>query len=282
MEEKLFLQISKKLWPKSEARANSARGASGGIGTLWNSNKYALTSEATNTHWLMLKMQNLDTKETIAIFNVYSPVNIREKKECWDTIKQQADLTTLENVIIARDLNLTLHSSEKRGGSTVRDPAREWAEDLLQEWDLIDIKPSTGKFSWSNKRIGPGHIAAMLDRFFIQGSFLLLGLESRMHILLFSISDHKPIKLELLAHPDLGPIPFRFSPLWVKEPLFMQTIKDCWSQPVNGSPFYIWEEKLRRTKRVLKRWAKTLPNPATERKVIIPPLPLINIAWRAP
>jgi len=169
----------------------------------------------------MLKMQNLDTKETITIFNVHSPVNIREKKECWDTIKRQADLTSLENVIIAGDLNLTLHSSEKRGGSIVRDPAREWAEDVLQEWDLIDIKPSTGKFSWSNKRIGPGHIAARLDRFFIQSSFLLLGLESRMHILPCSISDHKPIKLELLAHLDLGPIPFRFSPLWVKEPLFM-------------------------------------------------------------
>ena len=87
LEDKLFLQISKNLCPKSEARAISARGALGGIGTLWNSNKYALTFEAINTHWLMLKMQNLDTKEIITLFNVYSPVNIREKKECWDTIK---------------------------------------------------------------------------------------------------------------------------------------------------------------------------------------------------
>jgi len=148
----------------------------------------------------------------------------------------------MENIIIAGDLNLTLHSSEKRGGCIVRDPAREWAEDILQEWDMLDIKPSSCKYSWSNKRLGPGHIAARLDRFFIQSSFLLLGLEPRMHILPNNISDHKPIKLELLAHLDLGPIPFRFSPLWIKEPGFMQIVKDSWNQAVNGSPFYIWKE----------------------------------------
>ena len=133
LEDAVFLQACKKFWFKSEARAISARGASGGIGTLWNPNKFVVTFEARNTHWLLLKMQNLDTKEILCLFNVYSPVNVGEKKECWDTIRQQADLTNLENIIIAGDLNLTLHSSEKRGGSAVRDPAREWAEDLLQD-----------------------------------------------------------------------------------------------------------------------------------------------------
>ena len=38
---------------------------------------------------------------------------------------------TPENVIIARDLNLTLAANEKKGGSPVRDPAREWVEDII-------------------------------------------------------------------------------------------------------------------------------------------------------
>jgi hypothetical protein len=67
----------------------------------------------------------------------------------------------------------------------------------MQDWDLLDIKPISGKYTWTNKRIGPGHIAARLDRFLIQSSFLLLGLEARVHILPCSTSDHKPIKLEL-------------------------------------------------------------------------------------
>lgn len=36
-----------------------------------------------------------------------------KKKLCWDSIKKLADLENLENIIIARELNLTLLSSEK-------------------------------------------------------------------------------------------------------------------------------------------------------------------------
>ena len=141
-------------------------------------------------------------------------------------------------------------------------------EDLLQDWDFIDIKPSSGKYTCSNKRLGPGHIAARLDRFLVQSSFLLLGLESRMHILPCSVSDHRPIKLELLAHLDQGPIPFKFSPQWVKEQSFMQLVKESWIQSVKGSAFFVWEEKLRRVKAALKTWVQSLPNPAVERKKI--------------
>lgn len=96
LEDVIFLQASKKIWFKSEARAISTWGTSGGIGTLWNASKFAVTFEASNTHWLLLKMQNLDTKEIFCLFNVYSPVNVGEKKDCWDSIRHQADLTNLE------------------------------------------------------------------------------------------------------------------------------------------------------------------------------------------
>eukprot|EP00253_Pinus_taeda_P004055 PITA_04055 len=258
----------KKLWSKCEVKSISARGASGRLATLWNASKFSLISESLNTHWLLLKLQHLESKEIISLFNVYIPVNDVEKKACWDSIRTQENLVNLENIIIAGDLNLNLLSTDKRGGSIVRNLTREWAEDLMQDWDLLDIKPISGKFTWTKKRIGPSHIAARLDRFLIQISFLLLGLEARVHILPCSTSDHKPIKLELVFQLDLGPIPFRFSPLQTNESNFMHLVKDIWRQPVKGSPFSVWEEKLRRVKRDLQSWVKTLPNPANERKIL--------------
>ena len=47
----------------------------------------------------------------------------------------------LDNIVITGDLNLILSSEEKRGGNIVRDPAREWVEDFISDWDLEDIKP---------------------------------------------------------------------------------------------------------------------------------------------
>jgi hypothetical protein len=35
---------------------------------------------------------------------------------------------------------------------------KEWVDELILDWDLMDIKDSKGKFTWTNKRIGPGHI----------------------------------------------------------------------------------------------------------------------------
>jgi len=50
MEDTTFLQASKNFWNKSGAQAISARGASGGPGSLWNPNKFSIISETLNTH----------------------------------------------------------------------------------------------------------------------------------------------------------------------------------------------------------------------------------------
>lgn len=171
-----------------------------------------------------------------------------------------------ENIIIAGDLNVTLATEEKKGGSPVRDPAREWVEDIMIGWDLEDIKPSAGKYTWSNKRLGPNHIATHLDRFLVQTSFLTSGLMASSKILPNCTSNHKPISLELSMDGFFGPIPFRFSPLWIQQEGFHEVVSEVWNRHVLGSPFFVWEEKLRALKRRLKEWAKTLKTPAAKRK----------------
>ena len=59
----------------------------------------------------------------------------------------------------------------------------------------------------------------------------------------------------------MGPIPFRFNPQWANHPEFLKIVGEAWYPPVSGSPFYVWEEKLRRTKKALKGWAKSIPPP---------------------
>jgi len=125
MEDNEFLQTSNKVWKGSRAQAVSARGASGGLGSLWNPLKYRLVSEIQNTHWLFLKLQSMNSREIFCLFNVYVPVNLGEKRECWDSIRHLLESENLENIIIAGDLNLTLCMEEKRGGTNIRDPSRE-------------------------------------------------------------------------------------------------------------------------------------------------------------
>ena len=103
-------------------------------------------------------------------------------------------------------------------------------------WDLEDIKPSLGKFTWTNKRIGPGHIAAHLDRFLVQSSFLTFGLMASSKILPNYTSDHKPILLELSLDKNLGPIPFRFSSLWIHQEGFHEVVSTAWNGKFKAPP----------------------------------------------
>jgi len=204
----------------------------------------------------------------VSLFNMYVPVSFSEKKECWESLNQYLHLHYPENLVVVGDINVTLTLAEKKGGSIVQDPAREWVEDLMLEWELEDILPENGKFTWSNKRLGPGHIAARLDRFLIHSSFLTLGLSATSKILPHVTSDHKPISLSLSVGINLGPTPLRFSSIWVNHEGFLNLVSNSWNEPVQGSPFYVWEEKLRRLKYDLKAWANTLSSPIAERKRI--------------
>ena len=228
MEEAAFLQVSTKFWKKQGKAAISSRGASGGIGTLWDDKKFEAIDIKYSSNWILTLLRKKDTNTLVRIFNIYAPNSFADKKTCWNLLREERS-NQLGNVILGGDFNVTLSQDERKGGSRVRDPFKEIVDDLILEWDLMDIKPSMGKYTWSNKRTGPGHIAARLDRFLVQDSFLLLGLNLASKILPFGGSDHKPIILELAMIKNLGPIPFRFNPLWATQPDFQKLVADSWS-----------------------------------------------------
>ena len=80
LEENYFLQSSKNFWNKGGTKVVSARGASGGLGTLWNASKLNMVAEKQNVHRLFTKFQHQESKEIFSFFNVYVPVNVGEKK----------------------------------------------------------------------------------------------------------------------------------------------------------------------------------------------------------
>jgi hypothetical protein len=131
----------------------------------------------------------------------------------------------------------------------------------MLEWELEDVKPAKGKYTWENKRVGPGHIAARLDRFLVQSSFILRGLTPSSSILPHNVSEHKSKMLEFSHDRNLRTIPFRFSPAWPQYEGFQDLVTKIWNETVRGSTFFVSKEKLRRIKVALKSWEKTQFNP---------------------
>ena len=118
----------------------------------------------------------------------------------------------------------------------------------------------------ANNRAGPNHIAARLDRFLVQSSLLDQKVITSKNLPKLTL-DHKPILLQLEEEENMGPIPFRYSPLWNDKEGFKETVSSAWSTPVRGSPSFVWEQKLKATKVALKDWIKKpVKTPTTQRK----------------
>ena len=155
MEKETFLQLSKKNWKKGGGLAVSSRGGSGGIGALWDDQKFELIESKHHIHWILTKLMHKETNVQLSLFNIYVPIIFAEKKYCWNCLREVRSNTTLEYIILAGDLNIILNQAEKIRGSKVRDPIRELVDDLILEWELSNVIPFKVKFTWTNKRLGP-------------------------------------------------------------------------------------------------------------------------------
>jgi hypothetical protein len=82
-------------------------------------------------------------------------VNYMDKDICWRSLLNLKNSEFSTYCIIVGDFNAIIHNSEKRGGRFVRDPFREKLEELIVDWDLLDIKPIKGSILGPTKDQAP-------------------------------------------------------------------------------------------------------------------------------
>jgi hypothetical protein len=204
----------------------------------------------------MVKLFHISLGMSYHILNVYIPNNYWEKAEHWESLLKIGEVRFTHNCIITGDFNTNMHQREKIGGSIVRDSSKENMEDLLSSLDLIDVPPSEGKFTWNNRRAGPRHIVARLDRFLIHTSFMSLPEFFSSCIIPWESSDKLPTSLSFSKVDTLGPIPFRFNLLWIEKIDLFPLVTRSWCEWIFGSPVHIWEQNIKITKETIKNWVK--------------------------
>eukprot|EP00253_Pinus_taeda_P027567 PITA_27567 len=234
----------------------SANGASGGIGTIWDKNKWKLKDNRQNRWWVRLDMQNTTKMEEYTIYNVYAPPHFRDKASCWDSLSSDLMTAHGRNIFLGGDLNLIRNADEKVGGNFLADPSRDTLEETIQAHSLVDIPPQNGRFTWSNKRTGKNNIKERLDRILVQERIVANLSRIQSTIIQGFISDHKPMALHLDKGVNMGPLPFKYNRAWDSSEDFRNLIKDTWANDITGSPHFIWETKLKLLRIAIKQWAR--------------------------
>ena len=101
-------------------KAVSERGSSGGLATLWSEDKFQLNRWFATQHWIFTDLYHYSSKISLALFNLYVPVNYSEKRECWKSLSEYIESISPSNLVLVGDLNITLAPSEKKVGSAAK------------------------------------------------------------------------------------------------------------------------------------------------------------------
>jgi hypothetical protein len=133
---------------------------------------------------------------------------------------------------------------------------------------LIDITPSEGRFTWTNKRGGKHHIAEILDRFLVSEAFFQTRQAIAGDIFHFYGSDHWPISLKWIDDICPLPKPFRFEKFWTDTQNLCKNVK-WWKEDQNmyGTKMYQFQQKLRHIKACLRKWNKEVFGNIQEEKI---------------
>eukprot|EP00253_Pinus_taeda_P025433 PITA_25433 len=239
-------------------------GASGGIGTLWNKNKWEISNHQLCNWWVRTDLRSKNTQEVYSIYNIYAPNHYRDKTSYWNSL--EADLSSIQScqIIIGGDMNLIRQVEEKFGGNFHPDPFRDKMETIIQLFNLIDTPLSNGKFTWSNKRAGSQNIKERFDRFLIHERLASNFQAIKSYTVHGSASDHKAVTLSLSKGTNLGPLPFKYNKYLDSHEEFCTLVQKQWAKEILGSPHYVWETKLKHLKSAIKQWARELAS--SERK----------------
>jgi len=98
---------------------------------------------------------------------------------------------------MAGDFNAIISLDEKKGGLNKLDPSSTVFRDNISGLNLVDIMPSNGLFTWSNRRCGADCISEKLDRFLVSTFWIANTWDTSSKILDWRGSDHRPIKLSI-------------------------------------------------------------------------------------
>ena len=87
IEEEALLLLSKNNWKFTSDKAVSAKGTCGGLAMLWCDKNFLLSKFYVTQHWIFIELFHSDSKTSIALFNLYVPVNYSEKQFLEDVIR---------------------------------------------------------------------------------------------------------------------------------------------------------------------------------------------------
>ena len=203
---------------------------------------FKLTSLRVDNEGRYLILEAIIQDTPFLLINIYAPNKTSNQSSFFLALPELISLEELREsnykFLIGGDFNVALQPSlDCSGGNTTLKESVKFLEDLLIQYDLVDIwrvrNPKTKKFTWHQRKT---IIQRRLDYWFI--SDLLQDDVAKIDIITSIKTDHSAIVLEedSMADPPRGPSFWKFNNSLLDDPIFVQSMRvnfPLWLEDIN-------------------------------------------------
>ncbi|XP_027152134.1 uncharacterized protein LOC113752202 [Coffea eugenioides] len=226
-------------------------------GSVWIFYRSLFTCQITgeSPQHLTIRVKSHFFQDFITLSCIHAKCTEQERENLWNALL--GDKPDFNPWFLIGDFNVVINTEEKRGGLPFRPSEGSEFLNFMTMAGVCDAGFSGSRYTWCNNRSGTARIWKRLDRLLLCGRALELPYQIMVQHLGRDPSDHAPLLLSVDTKLDNKPKPFRFLNIWTTHPGLLGVIKDCWAQPVNGSPLQVLALKLRNVKNALKQWSRT-------------------------
>ena len=227
----------------------------GGLALLWKEEDMVWVDNFSNYHINVIVHGGIERAWQLTGF--YGEPETSQCFEGWNMLRMLSSKPKLPWCCFG-DFNDLLEVANKKGGAPQSHNLMQSFREVLDDCGFIDLGFLGPEFMWHGKRRG-GLVWEKLDRGVANYEWLNRFPTGRVRHLHYFTSDHRP----LLLAPDQNREshkwkrkPFRFEAMWLMDSSCSDTVARAWTYQTEGTPMFQAIEKLRKCKKMLKKWSR--------------------------
>lgn len=231
----------------------------------WDPSIWHVTPKNGSAQHLSCQVTHISSDATFAVSFVYAYNNAVDRRDLWTELTNFGTslLTTDNNYglpwVLSGDFNVILNPNDSSTDCTTWSYAMIEFQEFLSNLGLTDLRAHGHHFTWWNCNSScPKY--RKLDRIIVNGEWLQNFPMSMANFMARGLSDHSPAAVTIgLKHTCIKK-PFQLFHYMLADPKFLTIVKEAWSRPVLGDPWYIVTMKLKWVKEGLKKLNKDSGN----------------------
>ncbi|KAI5382050.1 hypothetical protein KIW84_UN0211 [Lathyrus oleraceus] len=223
----------------------------GRIWLLWNKAEVIIRMIQVHEQFLHFEVYGIDNSFRYVATMIYAFNQVEHRKTLWSKLESLGSNMDRPWVVIG-DFNNVLKEEDRIGGQPVNYAEYRDLDEMMHNVSLFENVSKGSYFTWSNKHT-QGIIHSRIDRMVSNVQWLQKYPDAVVENLAPNISDHTPVKVSVSQQQIRKGSMFKFLNCSVKEPTYMQIVKNSWQEEVIGNNMYRLWRKLLRLQPILKK-----------------------------